>query len=304
MLKKLAFTGMKSRLKDYLVLFSGLIVAAATFYMFMTLATNRDFLGKNSMVSSGTTVIIFGFGAILLGIITLVYLIYANSFLMNMRQRDYGMFMMLGAKSSKIAQLIFAETFSVGFLATLVGSVIGMGLSQVVARLLVQQLDIQLQHFNAFYLPAVLITVVFFGVLFILSALYNSAKLVKTPVLKLLHQASQPNRAKVKPLLLIVQALLGVLLLAAGYWAMANINTLQLLSIPLALVTIVLGSYFTFNATFIWLINLLKKQTKFSLKGLRNFTLSQLNFRIHASNDFNFICISFRCHYGWSRLPQ
>lgn len=281
MLTKLAFTGIKSRLKDYIVLFSGLIVSAATFYMFMALATNKNFLGKNSMLSAGNTVFVFGFGAVLLGIITLVYLIYANSFLMNMRQRDYGMFMMLGAKSSKIAQLIFAETFTIGMLATLVGSAIGVGLSRVVAQLLVQQLGLQLHHFNAFYLPALLITLIFFGVLFILSAFWNSAKLVKTPVLKLLHQASQPSRMKIKPGVLILQAIFGVLLLAVGYWAMANIKILNLLSIPLALVTIVLGSYFTFNATFIWIISLLKKNSKFALKGLRNFTLSQLNFRIH-----------------------
>ncbi|WP_125606087.1 ABC transporter permease [Lapidilactobacillus bayanensis] len=281
MLTKLALTGIKSRLKDYIVLFSGLIVSAATFYMFMTLATNKNFLGNNSMLSANNTMFIFGFGAVLLGIITLVYLIYANSFLMNMRQRDYGMFMMLGAKSRKIAQLIFVETFSIGMIATLVGSAIGVGLSQVVAKLLVRQLGLTLHNFNAFHLPAMLITLIFFGVLFVLSAFWNSAKLVKTPVMKLLHQASQPSRMQVKPVVLILQALLGLALLAVGYWSMASIKLLNLIAIPLALVTIVLGSYFTFNATFIWLISLLKRNSKFALKGLRNFTLSQLNFRIH-----------------------
>ena len=47
----------------------------------------------------------------LLGIITFAYILYANSFLMTMRQKDYAMFMMLGAKGRKIAQMIFIETF-------------------------------------------------------------------------------------------------------------------------------------------------------------------------------------------------
>lgn len=281
MLSKLALSGIKSRLKDYLVLFSGLIVAAATFYMFMVLATNQDFLGKNSMIGAANTSIVFIFGAILLAIITLAYLVYANSFLLNMRQRDYGMFMMLGAKTSKIAQLIFMETFVLGTVATLVGSLIGTGLAQIVAQLLVQQLGLKLQHFNAFYLPAFLITIAFFIVLFILAAIWNSRKLIKAPVLKLLHSADQPARMAVKTGRLAVQAILGVILLAVGYWAMAAIKQLQLLAIPVALVTIVLGSYFTFNATFIWIIQFLKKNKNFALKGLRNFTLSQLSFRIH-----------------------
>lgn len=280
MLSKLAFNGIKSRMKDYLVLFSGLIVSAATFYMFMSLATNRDFLGKNSMVSAGNTMIVFIFGAILLAIITLVYLVYANSFLLNMRQRDYGMFMMLGAKTGKIARLVFIETFSVGMIATLVGSAIGVGLSQVVAQLLTAQLGLTLQNFNAFYLPAILITLVFFGVMFVFAAFWNSRKFVKTPVLKLLHHASQPNRVAAKPVVLIFEAILGVVLLGIGYWAMASLMKLNLLAIPIALVTIVLGSYFTFNATFIWVIHLLKRRPKFALKGLNNFTLSQLSFRL------------------------
>ncbi|MGQ4819688.1 FtsX-like permease family protein, partial [Enterococcus faecium] len=75
------------------------------------------------------TVTIFRFGSVLLGIITFVYILYANSFLMRMRQKDYAMFMMLGAKGRKIAQMIFPETFLVGIAATLVGSAVGVGLT-------------------------------------------------------------------------------------------------------------------------------------------------------------------------------
>ncbi len=71
MLWKLSLTGIKSRFKDYLVLFSGLTFASAIFYMFMTLATNPAFLNG--------TQIVFGFGIALLSIITFVYIVYANS---------------------------------------------------------------------------------------------------------------------------------------------------------------------------------------------------------------------------------
>lgn len=41
MLWKLSLTGIKGRFKDYLVLFSGLIMSSAIFYMFEALATNK-----------------------------------------------------------------------------------------------------------------------------------------------------------------------------------------------------------------------------------------------------------------------
>lgn len=44
MLWKLSLTGIKSRLRDYLVLFSGLVMASAIFYMFESMASNEAFL--------------------------------------------------------------------------------------------------------------------------------------------------------------------------------------------------------------------------------------------------------------------
>lgn len=78
MLWKLSLTGIKSRLRDYIVLFSGLVMASAIFYMFESMASNTDFLNNNSTLAM--TVFIFRFGSVLLGIITFVYILYANSF--------------------------------------------------------------------------------------------------------------------------------------------------------------------------------------------------------------------------------
>lgn len=78
MLFKLALSGLKSRFKDYLVLFSGLIVTSAIFYMFLSLSTNPEFLKQNTTIS--IIGVVFIIGDILLALITLVYIIYANSF--------------------------------------------------------------------------------------------------------------------------------------------------------------------------------------------------------------------------------
>ena len=75
--------------------------------------------------------------------------------------KDYAMFMMLGAKGRKIAQMIFSETFLVGIAATLVGSAVGVGLTSIVHRLLVDQLDLNISHFTPFSIHGLLITVLF-----------------------------------------------------------------------------------------------------------------------------------------------
>ncbi|QVI33867.1 ABC transporter permease [Lacticaseibacillus chiayiensis] len=278
MLRKLALGGLKNRFRDYAVLFSGLVIASAVFYMFMALATNTSFLTKNSPVAF--TPFIFGFGAVLLAIITLVYIVYANSFLLSMRQRDYAMFMMLGAKGRKIGQLIFLETVTIGILATIGGIVIGMVGTKFVGQWLIHTLHAPATGFTAIWLPAILWTLGFFIVLFVFSAIYNASKLLKTPMMALLHQAQTPNRIKQRKVSFAIQIVLGLVLLAVGYYSMANIAVFQLLAIPLALVTIVAGTYFLFNSVFVALISLMKRNKAFAAKQLHTFTLSQLSFRI------------------------
>ncbi|OTP22713.1 MULTISPECIES: FtsX-like permease family protein [Enterococcus] len=278
MLWKLSLTGIKSRLRDYLVLFSGLVMASAIFYMFESMASNEAFLTSNSTISS--TVIIFRLGSVLLGIITFVYILYANSFLMTMRQKDYAMFMMLGAKGRKIAQMIFSETFIVGILATLVGSVVGMGLTSIVSHLLVQQLNIKISHFSPFSVHGLLITIVFFSILFLLAAIVNAFSIVKKPILTLIRADQTPTQMKQHKFLFFLEVVLGIASLTCGYYMMQNLEKFQLFGIVIALVTIVLGTYFIFHSVIIFCLSLLKKADGIALRKLNNFTLSQLSFRI------------------------
>lgn len=280
MLWKLSLTGLKSRFKDYLVLFSGLTFASAIFYMFMTLATNPAFLKGSLSIAFKITQIVFGFGIALLSIITFVYIVYANSFLLSMRQKDYGMYMMLGARTSKIGRLIFTETLVVGLLATLLGTVLGVALTQGVSSILISQLGLQIHKFVGFYLPALLWTIAFFAILFFLAAFWNRHKLVKSNIINLLHEDQKPVKLHRNKLWKFIEALLGIALLGTGYWAMMHAVKLGTKTIPIAFFTIVFGSYFTFDSFFTAIIDLLRKNLAFKYKKLHSFTLGQLKFRL------------------------
>lgn len=278
MLLKLSLTGIKGRLRDYIVLFSGLVVASGIFYMFEAIATNKNFLENNSLVSSA--VIIFHLGTVLLSIITFVYIVYANSFLMTMRQKDYAMFMMLGAKGRKIAQLIFIETFVVGVSATVVGIVLGIGLSSVVQQLLINQLAIKITHFTAISSSATVFTLLFFTAIFLLAAIVNAMTIVKKPILNLLKASATPLPANRKPLTLVLEVIAGIIFLAIGYFMMTQVMKLAFLALIVALITIILGTYFMFHSILIFVLDLLKRRDRIALKNLNNFTLAQLSFRI------------------------
>lgn len=252
MLAKLALAGIKNRRRDYLVLLAGLTMSAAIFYMFANLATNKAFISANAVVSQAA--IIFGFGAVLLILISLVYIMYANSFLLSMRQHDYGVFMMLGAKRRRIGQLVFLETLILGTIATAIGIGLGLAMSKFLVGFLLNLLGLHLAHLQAVYVPAIIATAVLYVGLFVLASLFNLLHLTRSTVLKLLHSDDQADQPKVNPGKQIGQALLGIVLLAIGYWALAAIKLLQVMAIPIALVTITCGTYLLFRATLLVVI--------------------------------------------------
>lgn len=279
MIYKLALSGVRYRWKDYLILFSGLSIGTAIFYMFSALAMNPVFLKANIGISLISQV--FYFGVILLTLITMVYVIYAQSFLMGMRYKDYGMFLMLGAKNSKISQLIIVETLTVHIISTIFGVFLGMGLTKVASQWLANQINFSLKNLTVINLSAILLTIAVFVSLALICAVGSVFQVVRKPLSQILkmNQATEiPKNISIKQ---FGEVIIGIMLLVTGFYFMFEIDHFQLLSLPIALFTISFGTYFIIHSIFSVVLNFLRK-SKFGFHQLRLFTLGQLQFRISS----------------------
>ncbi|KFM99695.1 ABC transporter permease [Bacillus clarus] len=280
MLFKLSMSGLKSKLKDYIVLLVGLIMSISIFYMFQTLALNKAFIEANSVIKS--IGFVFHAGSVLLAIITFFYILYANSFLLSLRQKEFGMYMMLGAKKHKVTLLMFLETIVLGAASLVVGVAVGIGLAQLIGKLLMQQLDFAAPGYHAFYIPSTIVTCIFFLALFVLSAIMNSIKLSRITVLQLVHADSKTERVSVKGAKTIFFAVIGIILLAIGYASMIYMEKLREIGIIIALITVTSGTYMLFGTFLPLFIKKLKSNKNRTEKGLNAFTFAQLNFRINS----------------------
>ncbi|MFL0405436.1 FtsX-like permease family protein [Bacillus nitratireducens] len=280
MLFKLSMSGLTSKLKDYIVLLVGLVMSISIFYMFQTLAQNEAFLKANSTISQ--IGFVFHAGTVLLAIITFFYILYANSFLLSLRQKEFGMYMMLGAKKHKVTFLMFIETIVLGAASLVIGITVGLGLSQGVGQLLMKQLEFTGGGYQAFYVPSITVTCIFFCALFVLAAIMNSIKLSRISVLQLVHADAQTERPVVKGKITGIVAVFAIILLGVGYHSMINISKLQGMGVIIALITITSGTYMLFGSALPFMIKKLKSNKKRSEKGLNAFTFAQLNFRINS----------------------
>ncbi|MFK4321834.1 putative ABC transport system permease protein [Bacillus sp. RC145] len=285
MLFKLSMSGLKSKLQDYIVLLIGLIVSISTFYMFQTLSLNKVFLESNANI--GPIVLIFQIGSSLLAIVTFFYIMYANSFLLSLHQKEFGMYMMLGAKKYKVTLLMFLETIILGAASLVIGITSGVGLAEGIGQLLMKQLELTGEGYQALYIPSMVVTCIFFFALFVLSASMNSIKLSRISILRLVHAGAQTERGAVKGKMTVVVALLGLILLGIGYASLLyipqakNLGTVPTL-MALGLIAATVSTYMLFGSLLPVMIKKIKSNKKRSEKGLNAFTFAQLNFRING----------------------
>ncbi|NFA03201.1 FtsX-like permease family protein [Weissella cibaria] len=274
---QIALKSLRAKWRDYTVLFVGLVISAAIFYMLSAIALNRDFLLNNSSI--GLIVPVFMVGEFLLGVITFVYLNFANSFLLRLRQSEYGLMSMLGAKKSQIGDLLMQETLALGVISTVIGIFAGIGLTAASGSFLMNLLDTKLANWSVFSFNAALATLVFFVALFFINGLYNRGRLSKQDTLTLLtadKQVSQPKRHKLLDPLL---GLVGLGLLILSYVMMPGIVHLGLYGFIVVLVLNVWGTYWFVSRT-LKMVTYALRGSRFNNRGLRSFLNGQLLFRL------------------------
>ncbi|MGG1658297.1 ABC transporter permease [Brevibacillus sp. NRS-1366] len=279
MLVKLSLSSMRKMMKDYLVLLVGLVISISIFYMFQTLALNGDFTKDNSVISS--IQVVFNVGAFLLAFITIFYIFYANSFLLSLRRKELGMYMVLGAKKGKISQILFFETLMMGIVSLIVGTIVGIGLSSGIGKILMNLLEISADGYSPFYLPSVWMTWGFFLVLFLLTSTINAIRLSRATELDLIRAEQQNDTIKAKGFGTVLVALLGAALVAVGYFALIEIKVLQVLGLIVGAGATTIGTYLLFISLLPVFVQALKRNQKLNDRNLNAFTFAQLRFRVN-----------------------
>lgn len=279
MLFKLSRHSMKKMLKDYMVLLIGLVISISIFYMFQTMAMNSEFTKDNSLISSIR--LVFWVGAILLSFITVFYIIYANSFLLTLRRKELGMYMMLGAKKKKVAQLLFIETFGMGIVSIIIGILVGIVLASVAGNFLMNGMEISAKgNYASVYTPAILVTSIFFLILFFITGLMNSFRLLGKTELELIREDETQDEVKKSKTRIVIMTVLGVLLVSTGYYFMINIKMFAELGFIIATIVTTLGTYFIFSSLLPFFVMKIKGNKKRNETGLNSFTYAQLRFRV------------------------
>ncbi|MCJ1910032.1 FtsX-like permease family protein [Planococcus ruber] len=279
MILKLSLEGLKRKQRDYFILFTGLIVSIAVFYMFLTLALNKEFITGNSVINH--IQLVFIVGIVLLSVITFFYLYYTNAFLLSLRKKEFGMYELIGAKKKQIKQVFLLETMLIAAAALGAGIFLGALLSWLVSSLLAAQLNVEFIAFKVFYGPAAFWTMVYFLAVAYAVSFINNRKLAKASINDLLKAEVKHDPLPSKPKNSALMIFSGIVLLGIGYVALFFMEILRFIGLFAAPAATTLGTYLLFASLLPIIVRKWKRNKKMNFRGLNSFTLAQLSFRLN-----------------------
>lgn len=222
-------------------------------------------------------------GAIVISFFSVIFLIYANSFLIKQRSKEIGLFSVLGMGKINIAGVLFFE-----FLITSVGSVLaGLAFGVAFSRLVYMLLSKMIRQgtFLSFEISVkalILTASVFLGILFV-SFLFHLLRISVSRPIELIAGSSVGEKEPRTKWLLVV---IGIATLSAGY-IIANVQEKPLAVLRLfflAVLLVIVGTYCLFTAGSIAVLKFLKKRKNFYYRP-ENFTsISGLIYRMKQNS--------------------
>lgn len=271
---RLALTNIKKHARSYVPYIITCVITIAMFYIIKSLAFNLD---KNlSSISAATSM---SLGSIVVAIFAIIFLFYTNSFLLKKRKKEFGLYNILGMEKKHMSALIATESLIISVISLVLGLIIGIALDKLIFMIVIKLLDGQSPLGFTIIPEAILHTVVLFCIIFA-AILLNSVRIVyTTKTIDLLHGS---NAGEKEPKTKWLLAILGVLCLCGGYTiSIISKNPVSAIGqLFIAIVLVVIGTYFIFVAGIIALLKLLRKNKGFYYKTSHFISISGMIYRM------------------------
>lgn len=288
MLFKLSIKNIQKSMKDYTIYFFTLIIGVAIFYVFNAIDSQTVMMD----VTSETFAIIKLMTRLLSGVSVFVsfvlgfLIIYASRFLMKRRNKEFGLYLLLGMGKRKISWILFFETLLIGLISLVVGLIVGVGASQLMSVLVVNMFEADMTKFQfVFSKTACWKSVVYFGIMYGVVIVCQTWSIRKCRLIELLQAGKKSEKVKMKnPWVCIFVFFIAVIALGYAYYTV-TVNTDRLTDQNI-LVPIALGAFSTFFI--FWSLSGLVLKVVMSVKqvyykGLNSFILRQVSSQINTA---------------------
>ena len=270
---RLAVGNIKNNRRFYLPF---LFTAALTVVCFFIMSS----IGVNQTLPGGNTVqIVMHMGVIIVGLFSVIFLYYTNSFLIKRRKKELGLYNILGLEKRHIAAVLTLETVLSALLSIGSGLIIGVLLDRLMFLVLRNLLAFDVTMTYAFHWQSVTWTVIVFAAIFLLLLLANLVQVGRAKPIELLRggQVGEKEPRVKWPLVVI-----GLLALGSGYYiAVTTESVIAALGLFfVAVVLVIIGTYCLFLAGSIAVLKVMKRNKGYYYKVRHFVSVSGMLYRM------------------------
>lgn len=267
MFVRLAIDNMKKNKGTYIPYMITCIGCIAMLYLMLFINVNP---GIEKMHGGRDAQAIISLGIVVVGIFSCIFLLYSNSFLMKRRQKEIGLYNILGMEKGHISKMMLLETIFSSVISLFFGCLLGVLGSKLALLLFLKLIHIPAQF--GFYIcwEGIGICVCAFGGIFLLTLFFNLRRVHLSKPIELLRGSNVGER---EPKAKWLMALIGFACLGGGYYiAITTESPLETLGyFFIAVLLVMAGTYLVFTAGSIAILKILRWKKSFYYK-MKNFT--------------------------------
>jgi putative ABC transport system permease protein len=246
------------------------------FYVMIMIANNDGLL---KMPGYGSLTSILGFGTVVVGIFSVIFLLYTNSFLIKRRKKELGLYNILGMEKRHIARILLNESIISGLFTLILGLITGIIFSKLMFLILFYIVRFSVPiGFEVKSFP-ILTTIALFSFINLLTLFIN---VVQVYLSKPIELVLGNNTGEKEPRSRLWLTIVGVISLSSGYFIAITTET-PLTAISLffiAVLLVILGTYCLFIAGSITLLKVLRKNNLFYYNKKNFIAISSMFYRM------------------------
>ncbi len=286
--KRLIIRSVKGNLQNYTLYMFALTFSVALYFSFVTLQYDPAMGEMKEMVNGSATIQI---ASLFLVLIVTVFLVYANSLFLKRRNKEMGVYQLVGMTKRDIWLVLSIENIILFFGSLLAGIFLGFSVSKLIMMMLFKVVDIEAVTTLGFRTEALLQTVYVFALMYGLCLLINALFIRKQTIVSLFSASSTEDNGRRMTGWTIGSGVVGTLLIISGYVLSSRLFTgdfsgnALFVAMFAILGSVAIGTYLFYKSS-VWLFLQLNRKRKKGYVGVTDVvSLSTIMFRM-KSNAF------------------
>lgn len=275
--KRLALDGIRKNKEVYLpyILIYGFMVFSFTsILLLMNADTLKDFYAMSSIYY------ILKIAIYVMGIFSLIFLYCSDGFLLNKRLKEISLYAILGLDKKYLSKILTLESLIISALGYLIGIISASVIYKLLETIFLKLMLMEGNFYLSFARDAYIISFLVFAGISLLILLTRIIKIKRKSILDLFKEEKTFKR----PRGMVLSAFVSLILLGSGYYLAQTINNpLRALTyFFLAVVLVMIGTFFLFSSLSIVILKLMKASKSY-YKTEKFISVSSLIFRLRSN---------------------